>query len=497
MNKAFYSVKRLHRFIISSFVGPLVLTFFITTFILLMQFLWKWIDDLAGKGLSVSVIAELLLYVSASLVPMALPLAILLSSIMTFGNLGENYELTALKSSGISLQRIMSPLIIFIIGVSLLAFFFSNNVMPYANLKMQSLLYDVTQKRPEFNIREGIFYNGIDNYSIKISHRDSRTNLLHDIKIYDHTEARGNVTVTTADSGYMKMTADSNLVFTLFNGNMYSELVGERTMKIKKSYPGRRDHFERQDIVFSLSGFNLSRTDENLFKGGYKMMNLKQLTQTTDSLYSEYNLTKKQFYKEVVVTNYFRTDPVYKKTLFKDTIILKSRELSLNMDTIYETFDTQGKRALITQALNLARATAGHIVAQKDNFLNKVRKIRRHEIEWHRKFTLSFACLVFFFIGAPLGAIIRRGGLGMPVVVSIIFFVIYYIVSISGEKFARESVMPAFEGMWLSSFLLLPLGVFLTYKATSDSAVLNIDTYIMFFKKAAKFLRFNEIFENS
>ena len=226
-------------------------------------------------------------------------------------------------------------------------------------------------------------------------------------------------------------------------------------------------------------------------------MNLKQLTQTTDSLYSEYNLTKKQFYKEVVVTNYFRTDPVYKKTLFKDTIILKSRELSLNMDTIYETFDTQGKRALITQALNLARATAGHIVAQKDNFLNKVRKIRRHEIEWHRKFTLSFACLVFFFIGAPLGAIIRRGGLGMPVVVSIIFFVIYYIVSISGEKFARESVMPAFEGMWLSSFLLLPLGVFLTYKATSDSAVLNIDTYIMFFKKAAKFLRFNEIFENS
>ncbi len=490
-------MKRLHRFIISSFLGPLVLTFFITTFILLMQFLWKWIDDLAGKGLSVSVIAELLLYVSASLVPMALPLAILLASIMTFGNLGENYELTALKSSGISLQRIMAPLIFFVIGVSLLAFFFSNNVMPYANLKMQSLLYDVTQKRPEFNIREGIFYNGIDNYSIKISHKDSRTNLLHDIKIYDHSEARGNVSVTTADSGYMKMTADSNLVFTLLSGNMYSEIKSDRGPRNPKSYPARRDHFERQDIVFSLSGFNLTRTDENLFKGQYKMMNLKQLTQTTDSLYSEYNAAKRQFYKEVVVTNYFRTDPVYKKTLFKDTFIRKARLLSLNMDTLYESFDMLGKRAIITQALTLARTTAGHIVAQKDNFLNKVRKIKRHEIEWHRKFTLSFACLIFFFIGAPLGAIIRRGGLGMPVVVSIVFFVIYYVVSISGEKFARESVMPAFEGMWLSSFLLLPLGVFLTYKATSDSAVLNIDTYLMFFKKIFRGLRLNEIFQNS
>ena len=463
-----------------------------------MQFLWKWIDDLAGKGLSVSVITELLLYVSVSLVPMALPLSILLASIMTFGNLAENYELTALKSSGISLQRIMSPLIIFVVGVSFLAFFFSNNVMPYANLKMQSLLYDVSQKRPEFNIREGIFYNGIENYSIKIAHKDNRTNLLRDIKIYDHTEGRGNVNVTTADSGYMKTTADSNLVFILLNGYSYTELASDRNMRLTKSYPERRDHFERQDIVFSLSGFQLNRTDENLFKGGYKMMNLKQLTQTTDSLYKEYDVSKKQFYKEVVATNYFRTDPVYKKTLFKDTFVIRrSRLISLNMDSLYESLDIQGKKNIITQALNLARATEGHIAAQKDNFLNKIRKIRRHEIEWHRKFTLSFACLVFFFIGAPLGAIIRRGGLGMPVVVSIIFFVIYYVISISGEKFARESVTPAFEGMWISSFVLLPLGVFLTYKATSDSTFLNVDTYLAYLKKLTRFLRINEIFETS
>jgi lipopolysaccharide export system permease protein len=463
-----------------------------------MQFLWKWIDDLAGKGLSFSIIAELLLYVSASLVPMALPLAILLASIMTFGNLGENYELTALKSSGISLQRIMSPLIIFVVGISLLAFFFSNNVMPYANLKMQSLLYDVTQKRPEFNIREGIFYNGIDNYSIKVAHKDSRTSLLHDIKIYDHSEGRGNVSVTTADSGYMKMTADSSLVFTLMNGYSYNELTTDRSMKLNKSYPERRDRFDRQDIVFSLSGFNLNRSDENLFKGGYKMMNLKQLTQTTDSLYKEYNLSRAQFYREVIVTNYFRTDPVYKQSLLKDSLVIKrSKPKSLNMDSLFRTFTIHEKKDAVTQALNLARATEEHIAAQKDNFLNKIRKIRRHEIEWHRKFTLSFACLVFFFIGAPLGAIIRRGGLGMPVVVSILFFVIYYVISISGEKFARESLTPAFEGMWISSFILLPLGVFLTYKATSDSAFLNVDTYVDFLKKVSRFLRLNEIFQPS
>jgi lipopolysaccharide export system permease protein len=296
----------------------------------------------------------------------------------------------------------------------------------------------------------------------------------------------------------MKTTADSNLVFILLNGYSYTELSSDRNMRLTKSYPERRDHFERQDIVFSLSGFQLNRTDENLFKGGYKMMNLKQLTQTTDSLYKEYAFSKKQFYKEVVATNYFRTDPVYKKTLFKDTFVIhRSRLISLNMDSLYESLDIQGKKNLITQALNLARATEVHIAAQKDNFLNKIRKIRRHEIEWHRKFTLSFACLVFFFIGAPLGAIIRRGGLGMPVVVSIIFFVIYYVISISGEKIARESVTPAFEGMWISSFVLLPLGVFLTYKATSDSTFLNVDTYLAYLKKLTRFLRINEIFETS
>lgn len=462
-----------------------------------MQFLWKWIDELAGKGLSFTVITELLMYVSASLVPMALPLAILLASIMTFGNLGENSELIALKSAGISLQRIMAPLIFFMVFMSILAFFFSNNVMPYANLKMQSLLYDVSQKRPEFQIREGVFYNGIDNYSIRINHKDSKTNLLRDIKIYDHSDGKGNVNVTTADSGYMKMTADSNLVMILINGYSYTELPEDRKSYYqKRTFPDRRDHFERQEIILPLRGFEFNRTDESLFKGGYKMMNLRQLKTTTDSLKKLFNLEKRQMYKQIVSGNYFRNDSHFQKELNKPSDTAKAKAITeVNLDSIYNTFDLETRKNMIQQALNLARSARGHITNEKETFYNDEKRIRRHEIEWHRKFTLSFACLIFFFIGAPLGAIIRRGGLGMPVVVSVLFFVFYYVVSLMGEKFARESVIPTFEGMWLSSVILLPLGVFLTYKATTDSAILNIDVYYEFFKKVLRFLHIKDIFE--
>lgn len=467
-----------------------------------MQFLWKWIDELAGKGLSVTVISELLLYVSASLVPMALPLAILLASIMTFGNMGENSELIALKSSGISLQRIMSPLIIFMAFMSILAFFFSNNVMPFANLKMQSLLYDVSQKRPEFQLREGIFYNGIENYSIKIGHKENKTNLLREVMIYDHSENRGNVNVTVADSGYMKMTADSNLIFILLDGYSYTEMPKSRVpIWSKQSYPDRRDHFEQQEIILPMKGFEFNRSDENLFKGGYKMMNLNQLKRTTDSLNHELNTSKKQFYKLVMVGNYFRNDRVYKiETRTNSDTVIGAHFKEMDLDSAYSTFPLEEKRSVMQQALNLARAAKSHISGQVEDFSNREKRIRKHQIEWHRKFTLSFACLIFFFIGAPLGAIIRRGGLGMPVVVSVLFFVFYYVISLMGEKFARESVLPVIEGMWISSFILLPLGVFLTFKATTDSTILTVDTYSEIYKKIITFLRlkaFLKIDENS
>jgi lipopolysaccharide export system permease protein len=462
-----------------------------------MQFLWKYIDVLAGKGLSAGIIAELLLYTSASLVPMALPLAILLAALMTFGNLGENYELTAIKSAGISLQRIMAPLTFLVAAISLLAFFFSNNVMPYSNLKMRSLIYDITQKRPSFQITEGVFYDGIEGYSIKIGRRDSRTNILYDIKIYDHTEGKGNVSVTIADSGFMKMTSDSNLIFTLYHGYSYNELAHDRRVRNRNTYPHRRDKFEKQDVVFSMTGFNFSRTDETLFKTGYQMMNLDQLAKNKDSLLIEFDKGRRMFYRDMVTTNYFRTDLKVRRKNIGDTNIIKlpdSRFRVFNPDTAFLSLDLLSRQSIVSTSLNLARSAKSYVSSQKESFAGKVERMRRHEIEWHRKFTLSIACLIFFFIGAPLGAIIRKGGLGMPVVVSVLFFVFWYVISLTGEKFAREDIIQAYAGMWLSSFILLPVGIFLTYKATTDSAILNLDTYSRFFKKIGVFLKVNNLF---
>lgn len=491
-------IKRLHRFMLMSFIGPLFLTFFIVIFLLLMQFLWKYIDELAGKGLSAGVITELLLYTSTSLVPMALPLAILLASLMTFGNLGENYELTALKSAGISLQRIMTPLVVLVAGISVLAFFFSNNVMPYANLKMRALLYDIRQKRPAFQITEGIFYNGIDGYSIKVGRKDPRTNKLYNIKIYDHTAGKGNISVTTADSGLMKMTPDSNLIFILYSGYSYNELEDETRSRSHRTYPHRMDYFQQQELILSLSGFGFNRTDENLFKGGYQMMNLKQLSKARDSLNQDFNLNRQVFYKDLLAVNYFRSDFLVRKKKEGDTLFLKNPPLTLKKfypDSIYDTLPLPDKKLVISQALGLARTAQSYISSQKETFYNKIKRIRRHEIEWHRKFTLSFACLIFFFIGAPLGAIIRKGGLGMPVVISVLFFVVYYVISLIGEKMVRENLIPAAEGMWISSAILLPLGIYLTYKATTDSAILNLDTYTRFIRKIMIALKVEE--ENS
>jgi len=479
-------VKKLHIFVLKSFVGPLVLTFFIVIFVLLLQFLWKYIDDLVGKGLEIPVISELMLYTSASLVPMALPLAVLLASLMTFGNLGENYELIALKAAGISLQRIMMPLIILMVFISMGAFLFSNHVIPYSNLKMRTLLYDVQQQKPELSIKEGVFYHGIDNYSIKISKKDHKSNLLKGIMIYDHTDRRGNVSVTVADSGYMKVTEDKQyLLVTLYNGYNYVEMGDQkRRRNSEKTFPARRDKFETQTIYIELTGFGLSRTDESLFKSNYQMMNLDQLKHTKDSLDENLEKVQYRFSRTIRTTNYFKRES---RRALKDTADTIPPQEAINVDSLYHNLKPQDKKRVLSQALTFARSAESYIESQKITYRSKMQRLKRFEVEWHRKFTLSFACLIFFFIGAPLGAIIRKGGLGMPVVISVAFFVVYYIISLMGEKLVRETFEPALKGMWLSSYILLPLGVFLTYKATSDSVILNMDTYVNFFKKAFAF----------
>jgi lipopolysaccharide export system permease protein len=477
-------VKRLHKLILSSFLGPFAFTFFIVVFLLLMQFLWKYIDDLVGKGLEVHIITELLVYTAASLVPMAIPLAVLLASLMNMGSLGENYELTAIKAAGISLQKTMRPLIILSFLIAVMAFLFSNYVLPVTNLKMRSLLYDIQQQRPELQIKEGVFYNGIDNYSIYIGKKDYETNLLKNIKIYDHTQNRGNTSVTLADSGYMKITSDKKyLVVTLFSGYMYSDVIRERRSP-ENTYPFRRDKFLKQTMHIELSGFGLQRTDEQLFKQNYQMLNLTQLTYFSDSLKKEVSHRSDNLYLTLSNTGLFRNDPrrFPKNPTFIDST-LKNKKLSTDFDSLFAAQSTMDRMSIISSALSNARDNKSYVMSSFSNNDDNIRMARKYQIEWQRKFTLAIACFIFFFIGAPLGAIIRKGGLGMPVVVSVGFFVLYYMISISGEKFAREGIMTPFWGMWLSALILLPLGVFLTYKATTDSAIMNMDTYANFFKK--------------
>jgi len=456
------------------------MTFFIILFILIMQFLWKYIDDLVGKGLDIVTLGELLFYFAISFMPMALPLAILLAALMTFGNMGENFELTALKSSGISLQRIMLPLIVLIILISVGAFFFSNNILPYSNLKSRSLLHDIQKQRPELNIQPGSFYNGIDGFSIKIAEKDPGTNLMHNILIYDHRDKKGNISVTYADSGYMKITPNElNLIFNLYNGHSYSEMQQDnrnKNQRRNKTYPHRHDQFGEETIIFDLTGFGLNRSNEDLFKSHYSMLNLYGLEYYRDSFSIILNDRKELFTKTMLASNLLKyPNFIIMKPEKEDVRVVKT--LDFRPQERLKDLSTEKQRIVISQALVNAKAAKKNVTDSKTSIVWRAKTIKRYEIEWQRKFTLSFACFIFFFIGAPLGAIIRKGGLGTPVVVSVLFFVIYYVISLMGEKFAREMVITPFEGMWASSFILLPLGIFLTYKATTDSVIMNTETY--------------------
>jgi lipopolysaccharide export system permease protein len=448
-----------------------------------MQFLWKYIDDLVGKGLEFNVIVELMLYASVSLVPMALPLAILLSSIMTFGNMGEHYELMAIKSSGINLFRIMMPLIILITFVAFGAFFFSNNVMPYTNLKMGSLLYDVRKQRPEVSIKEGVFNDLLEDYVIKVARKNKNTSMLYDIMIYDHTDKEGNRKVTISDSATMEVTTNNKyMILTMYHGQSYDELIEKNKRRKQKEYPHQITSFNKQRILIDMSGLGFERSDEKLFKNHYQMLNLDQLEYAIDSLENKFLGRELTFVNNLKKNNYFKrlslaTDG--SNWYEKDTVVMER----MNVDSLFMSLTAARQRSVFEHAKNYVRSTQSFIGSTSSEFNGKMKWIKRHEIEWHRKFTLSFACILLFFIGAPLGAIIRKGGLGMPVVVSVFFFVIYYVITMSGEKSAKIGEWDAWLGMWISAIILFPLGIFLTYKAATDSVILDIETYLKPFKR--------------
>ena len=472
---------------LKSFIGPFVATFFISMFVLIMQFLWRMIDEIVGKGLEFTVIAELLIYVATTLVPMALPLAVLLSSIMTFGSLGENYELIALKSAGISLYRIMKPLIILIICLTVFAFVFSNNILPVANLKFYSLLYDIRKQKPEMSFKEGIFTNDLEGYSIKIDKINKETGMMYNMLIYEHKDGSGNYDVTKADSGMMISDAKSNLMeLVLYNGHSYTD-EGMKNPGSRKTFPFRRLKFDKETVLIELPGTDLKRSDEDGFRSYSMMLNLKQLSHSIDSARAALKVRKAGDTKKLLANNYQRSKSPSPQ---RDSILAdQSRGKFGDPDSLFTAFDNEEQRRAVDNALQYAREVKQrnqddlhYYVAQQENVI-------KSQLEWHRKFTLSFACFIFFFIGAPLGAIIRKGGLGMPVVVSVLLFIIYYIISMMGERSAREAVISPAAGMWISAFILLPLGIILTYKSVTDSEMMNTEAYTRVFKKLIAFIK--------
>jgi len=481
-------VKKVDKFVMKSFIGPLVLTFCIVLIILLLQFLWMYVDELAGKGLNFEILAELLFQFALSFVPTALPLAILLAALMTFGNMGEFSELTALKSSGIPLMRIMRPLMVLIGILVIVSFLFSNYILPYSNRQARMLLYDIRRKRPDINLQAGSFNNDIDGFSIKITSKDPVTNRLNGLIIYDHRDKLGNNSVTTADSGYMKITPDETaMIMTLYNGKSYTELQEKNVAPEQRKYPTRKDEFEEQTVVISLSGFDLERSSDDLFRSTSWMLNLAQLSYFVDSLNNEYNKKYNQQFKEFRNTRFYteRNIQYYTDIKVKD----QGRDsLFFNPDSLYDQLKDYDKRIAVAKALSNAKEAANFLSMTTESMKMQIRFVKRYEVDWHKKLVLPFGCLVFFFIGAPLGAIVRKGGLGTPTVISILFFVIWYVISMSAERLVEENLIGSFTGMWASSFILLPIGVFLTYKASNDSMIMNIDTYLQFFRKIKDFL---------
>ncbi|HDZ40882.1 MAG TPA: YjgP/YjgQ family permease [Bacteroidetes bacterium] len=478
-------IKKLDWLVLKSFIGPQILTFFIVLFVFVLQFLWMYIDDLAGKGLELNVLAELLFHFTLVFVPNALPLAILLAALMTFGNMGENFELTAIKSSGISLQRIMRPLIIFIVLMSIGSFFFSNNVVPYANRKAKTLMYDITQKRPELNIQAGTFYNGIEGFSIKIGRKDPETNKLEKILIYDHRDTQGNKSLVMADSGYMNMTPDeSGLIFTLYNGYAYNDIEEKGRSASQKKYPFRSDHFSEQIMIIELSGFDLERSDLNLFKSHQTMQNMSQLKYYIDSLSERLETREEGYVREYKTSKIYSRRNYYTRDIEKDTASMVN--LVFNVDSLYSALDPIQQQMVVSHSLNQARSGLQYIEEKSNIRYAELKHILKFKAEWHRKITLAVSCIIFFFIGAPLGAIIRRGGLGTPVVIAVLFFVIWYVLTLFGEKVAKEGIAPVPLGMWESTVILMGVGIFLTYKATSDAAIMNKETYTAFFRNIGK-----------
>ena len=464
-------IKKLDILILRSFIGPFIATFFITLFVLILQFFWLWIDDFVGKGIDGPIIIKLIAYLSATLVPLALPLAVLLSSIMTFGNLGETFELVAIKSAGIGLLRFMRPLLITAILLSGLAFAFNNNVIPVANLKMRTLHTDIVNKKPAFDLKEGVFYTTIPGYAIKVGKKEKDDSTLIDVIIYEQSPGLQDNFIV-AKKGIMRVSTDKRfLEFTLKDGWRYEER-GER-MSTNSDFI--RLGFKEYKKVLDLSSLQLNLTADSTYKNRYEMLSVRQLNKFIDSLEKTTKRVDKRTKDDIKAyldfTKYLDTG--WKKVTAPNTQAKKLRDL----------LPDSARNIVLEQGLSYASSIRTSLDIGSTEYNNQRKELRLYLIEWHTKFSMSSAVLVLFLIGAPLGSIVRKGGIGTPVVFAVIFFVIFFLLNNFGKKFVRENVLQPVSGMWLATMVLVPIGLFLIYKAMHDSQLFNKESYFRAFKR--------------
>lgn len=468
-------MKKIHLLLLRSFVRPFIVTFLIVMFVLLMLFLFKYIDDLIGKGFEWYTILQLMVYASATNVAMALPLSVLLSSIMTYGSLGENYELVAIKSAGVSLRRAMYPMVIVVTILSIGAFIFSDNMLPVANRKYYSLLYDVRQQKSANFLPEGVFSNSFPGYSIRVNKKDPDGQTLHDVMIYTKNQADDNINVLIAKEGRMYRTMDNQfLILKLKDGIKYDETPGENNFEPRQRFT--RFRFKETEQKFDLSFMKLKHTDENLFRSAVQMMDLKQLRIIGDSTKRQTDSSLLFNYK--IISPYIKYFGIPHKPL-SDTL----KPMAFKKASVLSGLSLQQQSSVLMNASNEVRSVQDIIKNRADMYKDASLNVRRFQIEYQKKFTLSAACIALFLIGAPLGAIIRKGGLGMPVVVSVIFFLLYYIIWTIGEKSAKAGDLSPFIGTWISIMVLTPIGIFLSYKAANDSVLFDMEAYKRFFNK--------------
>lgn len=491
-------LKRLDKLLISSFIPPFIVAFFIAVFVLMMQFVWVYIDDIIGKGVDLFTIIELLAYLSVSRVPMALPIGVLIASVMVMGNLSEKYELSSFKSAGISLLRVMRPLMAVMFGIALFSYVCSNYLIPIANLKFGSRLYDIRRQKPALSIEEGVFNDDFQDFVMRIRKKKSDNKTIEDVLIYNQTNSYDNINEIVAKSGKMFTTTDKQyLIMQLNDGTQYQEL--ENSSRNNEKFPFVRTSFKSWQKVYDLKEFEMNKTDENLFKSHQMMLSSYELLEKIDSINNKvdqrisssgdifkrffhlFKASEKDTLKSKVESNNV-TAIVINKFKYQDPIKQVNTNLSI-IHSFVETFTPDQQESLLTRAKAGARSIESEVSSLKSSIDRSIHAKVLHQYELHLKMSIAFICIVFLFVGAPMGAIVRKGGFGYPLLISIIYFMIFIILNILCKNLADENVINGITAAWAPVIVLSPIGIILTYKALRDASFIDTDRYYQFFKK--------------